>query len=714
MSPNITIKKLEELAAHLKEHESAYGSGAVQVINETDLPTVEEFRNEVNNHDDILEIGIVGRVKAGKSSIVNTLFFEGEEVLPKAATPMTAALTILSYDSEASIEVELYNQNDIKDIELKSREYDRKRSSLIEGYINENSNFIKKLVASDIEAEAVEYADSLMKDNELSFYLHCYNDIQAHIDNLPTEDKLTLKVDDSYNIKKEILDYVGSEGKYTPFTKSVHIRLPLDSLKGIKIVDTPGINDPVVSRESITRRRLKSCDVVFIVTPCGQFLNNEDVKLIDRVTNSDKARELFIVGSKLDSQLFNIELKGNLSERIEYIQTNLSMLASRTFRNLKATNLEVDSMYDELITEAKDRVILVSSYAETMSNKVAKDKVMTADERLLFERLKRVFPTDFKDEESTTNSLNTISKYTHLNDVLASVNQNKYRLIEQANEAYIKKVLKKKSLCKDKLQNALEAKLDALDDYNIAELKQKSESIQSFRDNIADDLNDFYADSVRELKITLSKFMKERISSSIDDFNVLTQTTVKSGGACSASKTVEEIRTGAAFSKLELLIQHVEDHVSDTSEEVLFNWKKKLKRDLTTKLEPLIEDDVIELDMVRSILTGIYPDNLEINYKAAIPKELQPSGTLTGSCARNYAQDMVAFGRMTLKLQTRQDIKEYIEQLETDLMEVSPAKYIFNEFEQQNNDLLALVSHKEEAEELIEAAIESLEGLSDD
>jgi hypothetical protein len=349
-----------------------------------------------------------------------------------------------------------------------------------------------------------------------------------------------------------------------------------------------------------------------------------------------------------------------------------------------------------------------------MSNKVAKDKVMTADERLLFERLKRVFPTDFKDEESTTNSLNTISKYTHLNDVLASVNQNKYRLIEQANEAYIKKVLKKKSLCKDKLQNALEAKLDALDDYNIAELKQKSESIQSFRDNIADDLNDFYADSVRELKITLSKFMKERISSSIDDFNVLTQTTVKSGGACSASKTVEEIRTGAAFSKLELLIQHVEDHVSDTSEEVLFNWKKKLKRDLTTKLEPLIEDDVIELDMVRSILTGIYPDNLEINYKAAIPKELQPSGTLTGSCARNYAQDMVAFGRMTLKLQTRQDIKEYIEQLETDLMEVSPAKYIFNEFEQQNNDLLALVSHKEEAEELIEAAIESLEGLSDD
>ncbi|WP_163937558.1 dynamin family protein [Paraferrimonas sp. SM1919] len=714
MSTSLTITKLEELSAHLKAHEGAYGSSAAQVISETNLPTVEEFKSVVNNQDDTLEIGIVGRVKAGKSSIVNTLFFEGEEVLPKAATPMTAALTILSYDEEASIEVELYNQNDIKDIELKSREYERKRSRLIEDYIHENSNFIKKLVGSDIERKAVEYADSLMKDDELSFYLHCYNDIQAHIDNLPSDDKLTLKVDDPYNINKEILDYVGSDGKYTPFTKSVHIRLPLDSLKGIKIVDTPGINDPVASRESITRRRLKSCDVVFIVTPCGQFLNNEDVKLIDRVANSEKARELYIVGSKLDSQLFNMELQGGLPERIDHIQTKLSMLASRTFRNLKATNLEVDSMYDELIEEAKERVILVSSYAETMCKKVAKDTDLSADEQLLLDRLQQVFPDDFKDDNSSMVNLSTISKYTFLNTVLANVNENKYRLIEEANEAYSKKISKIHLLCKDKLQNALEAKLDALDDYDVAELKQRSELIQSFRDKITDELNDFYADSVRELKIALSKFMKERISASIDNFNVLTQTTVKSGGACSASRTVEQIRTGAAFAKLELLIQNVEDHVSATSEEVLFNWKKKLKRDLTTKLEPLINDDVIELDMVRSILSGIYPENLEINYKAAIPKELQPSGTLSGRSARNYAQDMVAFGRDKLKLQTRQDIKEYIAKLEAELMEVSPAKHIFNEFEQQNNDLLALVGHKEEAEELIEAAIESLEGLSDD
>ena len=40
-----------------------------------------------------LRIGVIGDVKAGKSSFLNALFFNGEDILPKACTPMTAALT---------------------------------------------------------------------------------------------------------------------------------------------------------------------------------------------------------------------------------------------------------------------------------------------------------------------------------------------------------------------------------------------------------------------------------------------------------------------------------------------------------------------------------------------------------------------------------------------------------------------------------------------
>ncbi|GAA8718848.1 hypothetical protein HpBT351_11530 [Helicobacter pylori] len=52
------------------------------------------------------KVGIIGRVKAGKSSLLNALIFEGKDVLPKAATPMTASLTILKYAQNLSAQVE--------------------------------------------------------------------------------------------------------------------------------------------------------------------------------------------------------------------------------------------------------------------------------------------------------------------------------------------------------------------------------------------------------------------------------------------------------------------------------------------------------------------------------------------------------------------------------------------------------------------------------
>lgn len=38
----------------------------------------------------LLQIGIMGQIKSGKSSFLNALLFQGRAVLPKAATPKTA------------------------------------------------------------------------------------------------------------------------------------------------------------------------------------------------------------------------------------------------------------------------------------------------------------------------------------------------------------------------------------------------------------------------------------------------------------------------------------------------------------------------------------------------------------------------------------------------------------------------------------------------
>lgn len=71
-----------------------------------------------------LRVGIIGRVKAGKSSLLNALLFDGKDVLPKAATPMTASLTVLGYAAEPYAEVEFFEEKDIENMRQRAQDYD--------------------------------------------------------------------------------------------------------------------------------------------------------------------------------------------------------------------------------------------------------------------------------------------------------------------------------------------------------------------------------------------------------------------------------------------------------------------------------------------------------------------------------------------------------------------------------------------------------------
>ena len=123
------------------------------------------------------------------------------------------------------------------------------------------------------------------------------------------EEKRLLKFDRISDLGDKLDDYVGAKGKYMPFTKSVNLRLSQEKLKDIEIVDTPGLNDPVQSREARTQEHLNQCDVVLILSPSGQFLNDVDLELMDRITSKEGIHELFVVAAQADTQLF-----GNLKD----------------------------------------------------------------------------------------------------------------------------------------------------------------------------------------------------------------------------------------------------------------------------------------------------------------------------------------------------------------------------------------------------------------
>ncbi|PUD04534.1 dynamin family protein, partial [Helicobacter pylori] len=107
-------------------------------------------------------------------------------------------------------------------------------------------------------------------------------------------------------LNQKLLQFVGANGKFMPCTKAVQISLNNPNLKDLEVIDTPGVNDPIASREERTKALLKDCDVVFIVSPSNQFLTDSDMDLFDRVSNKEGLQEIYFVASQADSAVLSM------------------------------------------------------------------------------------------------------------------------------------------------------------------------------------------------------------------------------------------------------------------------------------------------------------------------------------------------------------------------------------------------------------------------
>ncbi len=138
MNAQELIKKSALIEKTLKEQGLQERAGPF--ISENAVIKTEELEKTLKEMQDTnrdLKVGIIGRVKAGKSSLLNALIFEGKEVLPKAATPMTASLTILKYAQNLSAEVEFYSPKDILELKNEHERYVREFNRIVDEKVKE-------------------------------------------------------------------------------------------------------------------------------------------------------------------------------------------------------------------------------------------------------------------------------------------------------------------------------------------------------------------------------------------------------------------------------------------------------------------------------------------------------------------------------------------------------------------------------------------------
>lgn len=211
------------------------------VATNKDIISLEEIKEKLEK--DTLTIGVIGQMKCGKSTFLNSFVFQ-DDILPAATTPMTAALSVITYGEKERIVAEFYTKDEWEEQKMQASR-------------DEND------AANSLDGSKIKAAKELVeKSTKLGASL---NDYLGHTQ------------EDNF---KNLIEYVGADGKFVSITKSVTIYYPHEYLKGVEVVDTPGFNDPIVSREERTKEFLKKADVVIMMLYAGRPFDATDRDII--------------------------------------------------------------------------------------------------------------------------------------------------------------------------------------------------------------------------------------------------------------------------------------------------------------------------------------------------------------------------------------------------------------------------------------------------
>ncbi|MCR1814918.1 dynamin family protein [Aliarcobacter butzleri] len=444
---HISVQKIDD------EHKSSFKDlkhNLENIINElkTDL-TNKEILGELENTNNYLNnqkfsIGITGVMNAGKSTMLNALM--GREILGSAVVPETANLTIVKHNPTDNAKVYYWNE----------QEWDRIKKS-----------------ASQLESmkDFVEETNRIFGDN-----------LKNYIRPVSRFDEIDIKDLSSYTSAE-------ASGKKCNLVKYVELGSKLDFLSdGIEIVDTPGLDDPVIQREEITKEYISQCDMMLHLMNVSQSATLKDVEFIIDALLYQNISKLLVVITRADTVS-----KEQLEEVIKYTKTSIE-------KQLKAQNK--DSQLDYILKTI--RFIPISGRMallhRTGREKEALDAGFTIEDTGILE----------------------IEKY--LMDTLFGTNSQKGELVVQSTKNQLQKVIEKQisfnnyeltllSKSKEELEKELE-EFNKKKAVNTRIFQAMSEDITYYKNDAKSYINSLETFLESEL-IDLQTVIKQRVVSDV-------------------------------------------------------------------------------------------------------------------------------------------------------------------------------------------------------
>ena len=427
-----------------------------------------------------LNIGVVGQVKAGKSSFLNTLLFDGKEILPKASTPKTATLTKMEYSDENKIYIEYYS---IEEWEI----LEKNASVMHEDDMYTSAREIMNMVSQN----GIDVKPYLEKGKEeLSF--GSYDELVSQLN-----------------------QYVGEDGKFTPIVKAVTLSLNKEEFKGLSIVDTPGLNDPIASRTIRTKEFIEVCDVVFFLSQSGSFLDKSDWTLLSNQLPQKGVKRLVLIASKYDSGIRDVlkekdedDIFGDDDNSSDTIEGACSIIRRKLRKRAKLKigeyikNLEERGKSKELIEVIKqcETPILISSIAHNMLKKTIDD--YSPEEKNIYYALSN-FSSDME------NDLKLLGNFNEVITLFDGVIKEKEVILEEKEKTMVPTAKNELRYLLQLYKEKSENRLFMLENSDKKQLEQQKVSIEAQINKVRYDIISIFNDVCTKLESTKLEGIRE-------------------------------------------------------------------------------------------------------------------------------------------------------------------------------------------------------------
>lgn len=477
-----------------------------------------------------LVIGVVGKMKAGKSSLVNAAIF-ADNILPSGSQPITVTLTEISYAENDEVEITLLTSDDIAELN---------------------------------ETAAYTGDDPLLVDRA--------QNAKYTLEHFPEDYKKIIAGNSKLNVQlSELVNYVSAGGKYSGLAKLVSIKIKNENLKGITIIDTPGFNDPISSRGETTFKCLSRCNVIL-------FVHNEDG--YDQTDEELLRTQIEYAGISDMVDVFN--------------KVDLLHMSFSEWEDQKDYLLEKRNEYiEKFSSESNIREMVEKSEAVLTSSLMALCGQISPDKRSNWIKLSRSNFEEEYDEFCNVNDGTSLDElfvqYSNINSVVSEVNRIGRNSAAYLLEAPLKTLKGKLDAVIDFVNSEIEerkAKV-AIYDASITSLKKEIDDLDNYGNEIKSQIETYPLESkvVSAINKTFTDLCTKRSGMATSEF---TKENYCEPGVLSRGITKQNI---ALYN---LCVSNFEDIIRDSLNDLINSLKSLINEYVGDLTEMLVKNKISE------------------------------------------------------------------------------------------------------------------------